>query len=862
MILDPNTPNGIAQTDIQHTQGTTRAAGPLQNTYAGVNMGRTAMTRRSLSILAVVAVLLCGCAQVGRDTVAKPKQRDLVIWGYSLNVDDKGNQGLINEFERLNPDIHVRSLSLGAGGMNGQKLMTSIVGNVAPDVINQDRFEISDWASRDAFRPLDDLMARDVGDPLDPKESQYYPAPWAEAVFKAPNESEPHVYAIPTGADNRVLYYNTDVFQAKAAELRAAGLDPDRAPRTWSETLAYSKVLTESNPDGSLKVAGFMPNFGNSWLYIYAFQENTSFLSPDGRTCTLDTPESEAALKFMQDGYNLIGGYQVAKNFESGFLTKENDPFLIGKVAMKIDGDWIDSDLSRYGHGLHFATAPAPVPDDRFNHVGRFANEKDTYITWVGGFSLAIPRGAHNVEDAWTFIKFATSLKGWQIADETQRTWDRHLGRTYIPRQLANREANEWQFTVLAPAIPQFAGSVKTHKDVMPFGRIRPPTMVGSLLWQEHVKATDNALSGTVSIHDALTQGQVAVQRELNAFYQQDRYPVVNLSIAGYVAAGIAIVSLLTCIVLFKRLRLGRIERTEAKWAYLFIAPWIIGFLLFTLGPMIASLFFSLTQYDVLQPARFVGLKNFADMFGADRENVLKAFTNVGYLAGVGVPLGICTGLGIAMLLNTAARGIRFYRTFFYLPSIVPVVAATVLWHWVLSADPDKGLINSAWRNTITPWLHAPPPGWIEAADWSKPALIVMGLWGAGSGMILWLAGLKGIPNTLYEAAELDGASPRKVFTNVTLPMLSPVIFFNVVMGFIGALQEFDRVFILKSNDGPVGEADSLLVPVYHLFNNGFTFFRMGYASALAWAIFAVILLLTGFQFKLAPRWVHYEANS
>lgn len=818
------------------------------------------MTRRRTPIFWLLALLLAGCS--GNSNQAhETKKRDLVVWGFSLSVDNKGTQGLINEFERLHPDIHIRSLSMGAGGMNAQKLMTSIVGGVAPDVINQDRFELSDWASRDAFLPLDGLMARDKNDPLCPKEDQFYPAPWAETEFKAPGETKAHVYGIPTGGDNRVLYYNTDLFKDKASQLRAAGLDPNRPPRTWSETLAYSKVLTEFNSDGSLKLAGFMPNYGNSWLYLYAFQMNASFLSADGRTCTLDTPGSEEALKFMQDGYKVLGGYQNAKNFESGFLTKENDPFIVGKVAMKIDGDWIDSDLSRYGENLQFSTAPAPVPDDRFYHRGQFANETDTFITWVGGYSLAIPRGAHNVQDAWTFIKFATSLKGWQIQDKTQQTWDRHLGRTYIPQQVANRLANEWQFRALAPADPRFAGSVKTHKDVMPFGRIRPPTMVGSLLWQEHVKAIDDALYGTVSIHDALARGQVTVQRELDAFYQKDRYPVVDLSIAGYVSAVLALVAVVIAVVLFKRLRLGRIERTEAKWAYLFISPWLVGFIAFTLGPMLASFFFSLTQYNVLQPARYVGLKNFVDMAGADKENVVKAFANVGYLAGIGVPLGICTGLGVALLLNTATRGMRFYRTFFYLPSIVPVVAATVLWRWVLAADPDKGLIDSIWRSTLTAWLHAPPPGWIDSADWSKPALIVMGLWGAGSGMILWLAGLKGIPTTLYEAACIDGASPKQQFAKVTLPMLSPVIFFNIVMGFIGALQEFDRVFILKSNDGPVGPAESLLVPVYHLFNNGFTFFKMGYASALAWVIFAVILVITFIQFKIAPRWVHYEGN-
>ncbi len=723
------------------------------------------MTRRNLCLVAALAVMVAGCTRgadvtAGKDQEARPRH----FGATPFSVDDKGVDGLINEFEKLHPDINVRSLSMGAGGMNGQKLMTSIVGNVAPDVINQDRFEISDWASRGAFRSLDDLMERDKADPFDPKQSDYYPAPWEEATFRTPGEAKSRVYGIPTGADNRVLYYNQKIFDDHAVQLRAAGLDPTRAPRTWSEILAYSKVLTEFNADKSLKAAGFMPNFGNVWLYMYAFQENTNFLTPDGLKCTLDTPESEAALQFMKDGYELVGGYQNAKNFESGFQDKQNDAFIIGKVAMKIDGDWIGDSLARYGPTLNFKTAPAPVPDDRYNKKGRFANEKDTFVTWVGGYSLAIPRTAHNVQDAWTFIKFATSLQGWQIQDKTQQAWDRHLGRIYIPAQIANRVANEWQFSALAPADPRFAASLKTHKDMMPFGRIRPPTMVGSLLWQEHVKATENALYKKATVHEALAAGQATVQRELDSFYDQAKYPVVDLGVATKFGVAVAVIATIAGIIWFRRQRLGTMARAEAKWGYFFVAPWVIGFLGFTLGPMLASLFFAVTQYNVLQPARYVGLKNFADMAGPDRENVIRAFCNAGYLAGVGVPLGIFTGLAIAMLLNSAFRGMRYYRTFFYLPSIVPTVAATVLWRFVLAADPNKGLIDGLWRSTITAWLHAPPPGWLDSADWSKPALIMMGVWGAGGGMILWLAGLKGIPNSLYEAASIDGATPTKLF--------------------------------------------------------------------------------------------------
>jgi ABC-type sugar transport system permease subunit/ABC-type glycerol-3-phosphate transport system substrate-binding protein len=809
------------------------------------------MKRLLVFVAAVAALVGSVCAQ------EPTKKREVVVWGLSIGPDSKGQDAVIREFEKRNPDIKVKLLSMGAGRMDPQKLMTAIVGNVAPDVINQDRFTISDWASRGAFQPLDEYIKRDSGsDPLCPTKDQYYAAPWEEATY------ENKVYAIPTGADNRVLYWNRRVFKENADKLIAAGCDPNRPPRTWSELLKYSKALTILDKNGRLVRAGFLPNFGNSWLYMYAFQNNADFMSADRRQCTMNTPEARDALDFIVKGYDIVGGFENAKKFESGFQGAENDCFIVGQVVMKIDGEWILNNLARYSPSLDFQCAPAPVPDDRYNKTGRFANEKDQHITWMGGFSLAIPKGARNPEDAWKLIKFVTSEEGRMIDNRAQAGWEKQRDRIFMPRQVAHKSANEAISKEFAPASPNYAQAINMHTEMANYGRVRPATFVGQMLWQQHVRAMEAACYKTSTSEKALATAQEAVQKELDETFNKESFPVISLAVPAFIGLGVMILLVGYFVVKFKKTRLGLLERQEAKWGYLFILPWILGFLLFTIGPMVASFFFSFTRWDVLNEARWVGLKNYSDMTTTDKPLLLKALGNVAYLAGVGVPLGLMTGLAVALLLNAAARGIRVYRTIFYLPAIVPGIASAVLWTWVLNPEPAKGLLNANWNLTITPWLGVQPPGWIQSAEWCKPALIVMGLWGAGSGMVLWLAGLKGVSTSLYEAASLDGATPNQTFWKITFPQLTPLVFFNTVMGFIGAIQEFDRVYVMRpSLDGPVGPDDSMMTPVYHLFNNGFALFKMGYASALAWMIFAIVLVITFVQFALKNRWVYEETK-
>ncbi|MBS1717491.1 MAG: extracellular solute-binding protein [Armatimonadetes bacterium] len=783
--------------------------------------------------------------------------QDVVIWGDSYGPDSKGTEAVVNEFVRLHPEYRVRLSGMGAGKRDPQKLMTSIVGNVAPDVIVQDRFAVGDWASRGAFLPLDGLIARDSGqDPFCPQPKQYYAPAWQEGTYQG------HIYSIPTGADDRVLYWNRGVFHEKAKELRAAGLDPERAPRTWDELLAYSRVLTEFDSAGNLTRAGFIPNFGNSWLYMFAFQNNAPLMSADGRTCTLDNPFAVEALQFMVDGYKLLGGYEKASAFQAAYPGGLNDAFMVGKVAMKIDGDWTLDDLMRYGRGVDLGTDPAPVPADRYNHVGRFKDEKDTFVTWSGGFCLAIPRGARNPDGGWEYIKFATSLRGRIVDAQAQYDWNVKRGHVYMPRMAAQIAANEWILKNLTPKDPKFAKALATHAEMMRHARTRPVTFVGQRLWAEHARAIENACLGRMTPKDALADGRRIVQGELDAYFDREKHPLVDMRLPQFMFMGVLAAGIATLVGAYKRAKLSAVGRHEARWGYLMIAPWLLGFVLFTLGPMLASLFFSFTEYSVLQPARWVGAQNYADMFTTDKVLVTKALFNAAYLAGMGVPLGVMTGLAVALLMNSAVRGIRVYRTMFYLPAIVPTVAAAILWKWILNGDPNSGLVNGAWSGTITHWLGLAAPPWIGSETWAKPALIVMGLWGAGSGMIMWLAGLKGVPSTLYEAAALDGASPGRQFFNITIPQLTPLIFFNLVMGVIGAVQDFDRIYVMRpSDDGPVGVGDSMITPVYHLFANGFAYFKMGYASALAWMLFLIILGLTLIQWRLRKQWVFQEVE-
>jgi multiple sugar transport system permease protein len=282
----------------------------------------------------------------------------------------------------------------------------------------------------------------------------------------------------------------------------------------------------------------------------------------------------------------------------------------------------------------------------------------------------------------------------------------------------------------------------------------------------------------------------------------------------------------------------------------LFISPWLVHFLVFQLWPMLASIYYSLTAYSVLKPPVFIGLQNYAVLLTDDPRFAVTMYNTIYYTIGV-VGVGTVSAILLALLLNMKVWGQAAYRTIMYLPSVVPLVATSIVFLWFL--NPQYGVLNS-----ILGFFGLPTVGWLSDPVWAKPSLIMLALWGLGGAVVIYLAGLQDVPTELYEAADIDGAGWWSRFWNVTLPMLSPVILYNVVVGIIAAMQTFAQIYILTAG----GPADSTLMYAYYLYISAFQFFKMGYASAMAWILFLIVFVATFIVFRTSARLVYYGGDT
>lgn len=292
-----------------------------------------------------------------------------------------------------------------------------------------------------------------------------------------------------------------------------------------------------------------------------------------------------------------------------------------------------------------------------------------------------------------------------------------------------------------------------------------------------------------------------------------------------------------------------KMSTKEAVTGYLFFSPWLIGFLLFLGGPILYSFYLSFTSYNVLAPPTWTGLQNYKVLFTQD-PLFWKSLYNTLFYVVISVPIATFLGVLLAVLMNQKVPGIRLFRTIYFLPSVVSGVAVALLWQWVL--DPNFGLVN-----TMLAQIGIEGPAWLSDQQWSKPSLILMGLWSVGGGMIIYLAGLQGISRELYEAATVDGAGKMKQFWRITLPMLTPTIFFNLIMGVLGGFQVFLQAYIMTGG----GPNNSTMFYALYLYNKAFRDMQMGYASAMAWVLLVITLLFTLLILKTARSWVYYEAE-
>jgi multiple sugar transport system permease protein len=310
-----------------------------------------------------------------------------------------------------------------------------------------------------------------------------------------------------------------------------------------------------------------------------------------------------------------------------------------------------------------------------------------------------------------------------------------------------------------------------------------------------------------------------------------------------------------------RRTRSSPQERRNLRVALVFLSPWIVGMLGLWLIPTALSLYFAFTDYTgAIWPPHWIGLSNFANMVnGVDPDIPTTVGVTIWWIC-LSVPFGLAVGLGLALLLNWRVRGLAIYRTIFFLPSLVPFVGSTLLFLWLF--NPEAGLVNQVLQG-----LHVPQPGWFTDPTWAKPGLLFQGIWGAGATVMIFLAGLQDVPAELYEAAALDGAGPVARFWHVTLPLITPTIFFNLVLGMINAFQYFAQAFVASTSpssfggSGEVGgPAGSTLFFSLHIYDQAFQQGNIGYASALAWVLVVVVVILTLIMFRTSGRWVHYGA--
>ena len=935
-----------------------------------------------------------------REIVADGKTEITIWFG---EVTRGRHQDVIDAFQRKYPQYRV---VLGAsaarvgleGEGNPQRLMCGIAGGVPPEVVEYDRFAICQWAARGAFKDMAPLLEKDrreleaaearleqfrraeaeqsSPDSLRVVEAQasivakmkqhivlredFFENPWQECQYRNPKTRDVGQYGIPNTMDDRVLYFNSDMF-ARAGLVDETG-EP-KPPDTWEDVLTKRVDLFDASIDGqtirsdgadfiargvrpgdtlahisqsgqvtrclvdevrgahalivrsayaerplalpardgqhvkifskesaclklsrwdergNLRIVGFEPQHGNAWLYLYGWANGGRFLNEDGRTCLLDAEPIREALQWTTDVYDALGGADKVVAFRKSFQNQAQDPFILGQIAMFIHGDWFMRDLVRFKRNMRFGTYPPPIPARRFR-------EGAPKVTWIAGYAYCIPSTCpeEKLEAAWALVKFLSSVEGGMILNEHDAQREHGQGRLYISRMKANRKLHEEQIRryVDVPEVPErIRTAMRTHTQMVDRAYFRPVSPVGQVLWNAQADAQDLAWSHTMSVEAALKNQAAFVQRALDSFYAPPRgTSIVNwrLLLAGYFLALVVVGA-----VLFRRFRRtwgwkGE-TRSEARAGLTFVLPWLVGFVVLSGGPIVFSAIMSFTEYDVINDARFVGLDNYREMFttdwgGPDEEGketvptgVRRALSNTLYMA-IGLPIGMLIGLLLAMLLDSGVRGLQFYRTLFFIPAIMPIVAASILWLWVFNAQ--SGLLNWVlqaigldllidWMNTRFEWFNLSQPiGWLTNKSTSKPALIIMGLWAAGSSMIIWLAGLKDIPAHLYEAALIDGAGPMQRFLRITLPMLSPYILFNLIIGLIQTFQIFTQAYIMTPNGYP---ERSTYFYVYKLFDECFTYFRLGYGAAMAWVLFVILVVLTLINMRLSKKWVFYASE-
>lgn len=841
--------------------------------------GRGSLTpmRRKFSVL-FLGLALAWALGAGRgDAFGADGEPTTIRFCYWANFsDDELMRQIVEGFERENPDVRISREWYVSD--YGRKLQLTLITNTAPEIILMDDELYPAYSIRgylEDLRPYinrksDDLeraLAEDLRRYLDPPEGRRGPPAQRHTL---PTSLESFNYrgfqgALPWDGNVVLMFYNKDLFDQE-------GVPYPTKDWTWNDFREIAKKLTKD-----LNGDGINDQFGANFSFIFTDFETPLWcfggevLNKDYTKCLLNGPRAREAAQFIYDMKYKDRSMAWSGQLE-GFYTEVQ--LLTGRIAMVPAGSYMIATLNQIPDAMRWDVAHIPIGPHGDRH---------TRLTW-DGISINANAPPQMKEIAWRFIKYMLSDES-QIAIGSRQhgmpIWPDLAAQSYVsPETPAHEEValEATQYGKLTPITPRYL----EIRDAMTteFDRLNIAEITG-------ITPTE-ALNGIVQKVDRVLAKELAdwsedLKNELPHEQANARSGLESLAVAlGIVAAGFGALFLIPAFRAGFRRRLqemramvrGKMARIEALEGVLFASPWLLGLCLFTAFPIVFSVVLSLSDWDPYQPIstmKFIGLGNFARAFSSnpvtgDWENVRIALYNTFFFAFFAVPIGLTASLGLALLLNQKVRGITIFRTTFYLPSIVAGVATVILWMYIF--NPIFGPLNTFLRGVnnvlahipVLMYLHLPEPMWLGDPHWTKPAMILMTLWGAGgAGMLIFLAGLQGVPDQLYEVAELDGASRFRQFLSITLPMLTPTIYFNFIMGLIGAMKVFMQAYIMTNGTGGVDK--SLLFYVLHLYKKAFQEYEMGYASALAWILFVIILGFTLLIIKSSAVWVYYEGE-
>lgn len=710
---------------------------------------------------------------------------------------------IANGFNDAQSEYHVNLIYVPWN--SNQKVMSAWAAKMPPDIMYVDRPTSTGWIARDAYKDLTPWVEREGW-----STEQFYTISWNDCRFQG------RQYMIPLLSDIRCLIYNRKLF-------REVGLDPDKPPKTWDELYDYSKKLTTWEENGRIKTLGFQhyeSSAISNLILVLGWQLGGDLASADLNTITINSPQYLEAMNFILKLQESSGGLDNSlRLLSSGGQSAEGmDSFYLDRVGMKLVESFYFQRQKMIAPNMDTALAPFPTPGDTLP------------VSWLSGFSLGIPRDAKDPEGAWAFIKY-------MVSPEIQLRLCKALGILPAIREVG-RHPDLYNDPNRRPLLDQ-----------MDYSKCYPKTPVNNEAYNEICMAAERVMRGRATPEAALAEAQRRVQELLDADRARAALPYVNWKPIYITGIGISLLSLAAFGYLGVRcVRQRRATLHDLAAGYLFASPWLLGLLIFGIVPLFLSFFYSFCDYEVIQPAHWAGGSNYAKMFSSD-PLFWKSLWNTLYYTVFSVPLSMAIALALALLLNQPLKGMRFFRTAFYLPSLITGVAVAVLWSMILG--PEYGIVNR-----VLEYFGIPGPLWFQSPLWSKPALVFMSLWGIGGSMIIFLAGLQGVPRQLYEAAQLDGANAWGQFRHVTVPLITPTIFFVLIVGVIGSFQVFTQAFVVSGGLG--GPLDSTLFYVFYIYRKAFEQFQMGYASALAWVLFVVVFILTAIQLWLGKKWVHY----